>query len=266
MKSITLGTALVLTTSLFAQVALADEPCGNYGISTEQEPCAMPQQPVNVQPQQLVNVQPQQAPCAPQQTQQAQAPMQAPMPRYGFGLFRPRYNAYGYQQPLMGSLLQNRRAENPTPKTRREIELGIRGSQEADNFNIDNPQLGGGLYIRAHQRGGQQRLALELSADAVENDLLTQGALMLYLNPQGRMKPFALGGGGVSLTGELPLWQAGAGLDVEISQRFTVSADVRGIESTQGAQGVSCDDEVGCFTTFEFASYLIGNVGIARKF
>jgi hypothetical protein len=257
--------AFALSTSLFAQVALADQPCGTYEISTEQHPCTTQ---VEVQPPQAPPV-----PCAPEQAPAPQAayaplPAQTTAPRFSLGLglgLRGRYNASVYQRPRLGGLLQNRRAENTTQDNRLGIELGLRGNQEADNFETGSPQFGGGLYLRAHQRGGQQRLALELSADAVENDILGLGALMLYLNPKGIIKPFALGGGGISLSSESPVWQVGAGVDLEISQRFTISADVRGIESTTGQSSFECDDTE-CFETFEFSSYIIGNVGIARKF
>jgi hypothetical protein len=256
--------ALALSTSLFAPMALADQPCGTYEISTEQQPCTQ----VEVQPPQAPPV-----PCAPEQAPAPQAvyaplPAQTTAPRFGLGLglgLRSRYNASGYQRPRLGGLLQNRRAENPAQGNSRGIELGVRGNQESDSFETGSLQFGGGLYLRAHQRGGQQRLALELSADIVENELLGLGALMLYLNPQGIVKPFALGGGGVSFDSESPIWQAGAGVDVMISPRFTVSADLRGLEATNNRLELECDN-TGCFETFEFSSYLIGNVGIARKF
>jgi opacity protein-like surface antigen len=258
MKSLKLTVALV--TALSSQAAFADYPCGNFQISTNQPNCNQPQ-PVYTQPQ------PQQAPCAPQTVyaqppqQQAPAPVvqtQQPAPRYGYGFgFRARYNAsYGYQQ--QPTYWQTRRAEAATPDYGRGLELGVRGVQD------ESGEVGAGLYLRAHQKGGQQRLALELSADAVGDELLGQGAGMLYLNPNGFIKPFGLLGGGLALSTGETVAQAGIGLDLELTQRLTVTGDVRAVESVVGT-GVKCLDAQ-CLETTESASFLLGNIGISRKF
>lgn len=246
--------AVALSASLFAQVALADQPCGNYGISTNQQPCVAQQQPVYAQPPQTS-----QPPCAEEQVQvQAQAPVQTPAPRYGYGIgYRARYNTYGYQQPTYTSRWQSRRAEAAGPDYGRGVEVGLRGIQDAASLEI-----GAGLYVRAHQQGGQQRLALELSADALSTDLLAQGAVMLYLNPNGFIKPFGLLGGGLEVSGGDAIAQAGVGLDIEITRRLTVSGDVRAVEGISG----NVDTLNSRTVESSSASFLLGNIGVSRKF
>ena len=160
---------------------------------------------------------------------------------------------------MLGSRLQTRRAEAATPDYGRGVEVGLRGIQDASSLDI-----GAGLYLRAHQKSGQQRLAIEVSADALGADLLAQGALMLYLNPNGFIKPFGLIGGGLEVSSGDILAQAALGVDVEITKRLTISGDVRTVESqissvTRECLGTDCFDTSG-------TSYLLGNIGIARKF
>jgi hypothetical protein len=243
-------TIIAIATSLFSQVALASQPCGNYGISTNQPNCGQPQQqPV------VVYSQPQQAPCGQQVVQQTpvQAPVQNPPAYVGNrGFFRA-----GYQSSYGVSRYQTRRAEMnaTTPDYGRGFEVGLRGAQDANTLDI-----GVGLYARAHQKSGQQRLAIEISADTFESGaLLTQAAGMYYLNPNGFVKPFGLLGGGLELTHGDTVAQAGVGLDVEFN-RFTVTGDVRAIESINGG---ACFDAASCSVS---SSFLLGNVGIARKF
>jgi hypothetical protein len=248
-------TLLTITATLFSQVALADQPCGNYGISTNQpNNCAPQPQVVYAQPQQAPV---QQAPCGGSQVVYAQptpapqpAPVQTPAPSYGW---RARYSAGYQQQTVFGMRAQ--RAENTTPTYERGLEVGLRGSQDANTLEV-----GAGLYVRAHQKSGQQRLAVELSADTFESGaLFTQAAAMYYLNPTGAVKPFGLLGGGLELGFGDTVAQAGVGLDIEIGRRLTITGDLRAIESIGNS---NCFDEF-CSSS---SSLLLGNLGIARRF
>jgi hypothetical protein len=250
-------TLLTITATLFSQVALADQPCGNYGISTNQpNNCAPQQQPVvYAQPQQAPV---QQAPCGNSQVVYAQpapqpAPVQTPAPSYGW---RTRYNAGYQQQTVFG--LRAQRAENTAPTYERGLEVGVRGSQDANTL-----LFGAGVYLRAHQKSGQQRLALEVSADTFETGaLLTQAAAMLYLNPNGAIKPFGLVGGGLELGFGEAVAQAGVGLDIEVGRRLTITGDLRAVEAVNGASS-NCFDN---FCSSSSSSLVLGNLGIARRF
>lgn len=244
--------AVAVVASLSAETAVASQRCGYFGISTknpctpqqQQAPAPLPEEEAFVaDPYQAPAPAPAPAPCH----QQQQAPAPAPSYRKTQSYNTYSYNG-GYNYNNGYSRRAYRRQEAQTSNS--SLELGARLIQDSANFEV-----GAGLYLRAHQRTGSQRFAVELSADATESSLLTQGAVMAYLNPLGVVKPFGLLGGGLEVQTGSTTAQAGVGLDLDLFPRFTLTGDVRVVESVSG-----------CFDCGKPSEFLLGNVGISRKF
>jgi hypothetical protein len=156
------------------------------------------------------------------------------------------------------------------PRPRRAVadhvfEIGVRGS--AGGTDTAAELAGLGFFVRS-RRGP---LGIEASIDslaaaapngAVVGRIPVLGAVMLYLNPQSPARVYGLLGGGISLeqdgsaaSGTITT-EAGLGLDIDVSPRLSLSADVRALADIEDPTQTRANPSV----------FGLGTVGLSLKF
>jgi hypothetical protein len=140
-------------------------------------------------------------------------------------------------------------------------EIGIRSFSDLGDGGSDT---GGGLYFKTYRNNG--RIGGEVSLDAIGSDTLAQATMLGYLNPKGTVRPYGLLGVGAEISSSEYTAQWGAGVDVSITNRFSLTADLRGIEGSGTYTEVDCDAGFCGDDSFSYISAFVGGLGVGYKF
>jgi opacity protein-like surface antigen len=174
---------------------------------------------------------------------------------------RPGFSQRGNQPqasaPTQGGLFKSRAPLRSSGLAR---EVGVRSFTDLDSGG----EGGGGVYAKISRQNG--RFGVEASLDAISADILMQTALLGYLNPKGIIRPYGLLGVGTEVnSGEITA-QWGAGVDVAITKKVSLTADLRGIEGDGTFTTVDCDANGFCSDSFDYLSVFVGSFGAGYKF
>jgi hypothetical protein len=193
----------------------------------------------------------------------------APVPVYT----QPVYTQPTYTQPTYSQPTYTRRGYSQDPFVP-VVEVGLRAVGGGTEGSFETV-AGIGAYARA-RRGA---LGLEASIDSLAvtgtggeafGRVPVLGAGLLYLNPRSPVRLYGLVGGGLSFqqingaTSEALTLQAGAGLDIDLGSKVSLSLDARGISDAPDGQ---VRPLVGGASPLPAPSaYVTGNLGISVKF
>jgi hypothetical protein len=189
---------------------------------------------------------------------------------------------YGYRRyyytnptPTYAQPPQPQAAAQPVVQNTRVREVGARfvggGSIEGEQTAL----VGAGAYLRLRNTGRylgfeasiDSTAVIDASGNAIANEIPLQAAALLYLNPRAPLRLFGLAGGGVALeqsaqgTSQKLTAQLGGGLDLDFTQRATVTLDVRGItsETTSATTRILPADPIS-------GTNVVMNIGVSLKF
>jgi hypothetical protein len=161
------------------------------------------------------------------------------------------------------------------------VAVGLRYSM-GKGLDISPELVGGGFYARAFDPS--KRCALEVSFDALASDPISginmrQGNILisyaLFLNPEGRLKPYGsigLGGTWHGVAGNQNLFGAlglGAGLDIALGKSFSLNLDSRLIiDSEADAEGADsgASQVISASVLSDAQDFVISSAGVSIHF
>lgn len=206
------------------------------------------------------------------ETTPAPAPVtyQQPTPVVSYRPVPPSYGySYGYTiyQPSVSAQVRR--------PFERVLEVGVRGTAGADE-NGDS-LAGIGAYLRSHTGPLGFEVSIDSTASntvggAVEGRVPVLGAAMLYLNPRSALRVYGLAGGGVTFaqagatTQDALTLQAGAGLDLDLTPRLSLTGDVRALSDVQAGASPQPARAITTPAAALPAAFGVGTLGISLKF